>query len=87
MKEIVFTKGFFRASQGISLDPRHYEAIMQIREICKLDPKLKSFKLSDELKPLIAALIEKKCEEIESITGFNPLNGKILPYSPKVSEK
>jgi hypothetical protein len=85
MKEIVFTKGFFRASQGISLDPRHYEAIMQIREICKQDPRLKAFKLSEELKPLIATLLENKCSEIEEITGFNPLNGIILPYSQKVT--
>lgn len=83
-KEIMFTKGWFRASQGIALDPRHYEAIKQLKDICRKDSRLKPFKLSEELRPIIATLIEKKCQEIEEITGFNPLNNQSLPFSGQI---
>jgi len=86
-KEIMFTKGWFRSQQGISLDPRHYEAIQQLREICRENTKIKPFILSDLLRPIIATLIENKCAEIEQIAGFNPLNGKKLPFSDLIEIK
>ena len=87
-KYVTFTKGYFRATQGIGIEPRAYEAIQHARKLRKENSKIPPLRLTPKLQAEIARIVEDFYEnEIEPILGYNPLNGKILPNSTKVNNK
>ena len=80
MKEyVVFTKGFFRATQGIGIEPRAYEAIQYARKLRKENPKIPPLKLTRELQERIAEVIEDHYEfKIEPVLGVDANSVSLL---------